>query len=80
MGLLLIVSCGKKADDVDKITEEEDMQIEVVPSQTAEEKARLAEEGERMRAASVERENTVGKAEQEQLRSESLQLGNNNQQ
>jgi|694.fasta_scaffold106833_4 hypothetical protein len=35
-----------------------------------EEKDRLAEEGERMRAASVERENTVGKTEQQQLRNE----------
>jgi hypothetical protein len=35
-----------------------------------EEKDRLAEEGERMRAASVERENSVGKAEQQQLRNE----------
>jgi hypothetical protein len=35
-----------------------------------EEKDRLAEEAERMRAASVERENTVGKAEQQQLRNE----------
>ena len=70
MGLLLITSCGKKAEDVATATENEDTQAVVVPTQTAEEKARLAAEGERMRAASVEREKTVGRAEQEQLRKE----------
>jgi hypothetical protein len=67
-GLLLIASCGKKAEDATTTAIEDTTVVE--PTQTAEEKARLAAEGERMRAASVARESTVGKQESAELRSE----------
>lgn len=54
-------------------------QVESVSTQTTEEKARLAKEAESMRAASVEREKTVGRTEQEQLRSEAGAANNNSQ-
>ena len=56
------------SEDTQVVATSEDTQAVVVPRQTAEEKARLAAEGERMRVASVERESTVGKQESAELR------------